>query len=848
MEASKYKIDLKIGTNPWEDVSDIVSYSNANHKENFMNSNKKYTPDTVDFSLIETFDELNDPLSPRYNNSFIERIKNIGEQLIDVRVRDENQLYFYGPLEEKQLIRLEPEYKRIRLKATDFIMSLNKPITEDFKFINNSLAEIATTICNNVSAHPTRFPLKMQQQIKKEFFVTRKIDEKKDSVLNILDTFLYEYGFVLRGIYEGLGYYIGAGSYRNREDTPSINISKDDIHVGSINYKKGENKEVKLYKTNYKIIKKPSRPIILYANGLSEDITIKAENLWPENGDSKIQYQEYSVVHRDNFQKIPDNLGVNNDLNWGTITKKSEVVWAENQRVFFWWHVGNRPFIYREEHYPTKSRVILAPEASENTTTALEYRVIGDTTVIGIPPGCSERQSGDRDDSGEITSSLRNYYGKWTPTKFYYTPEWYSTRVEATAASEVSGLHRRCTGSPVRFQTPVFETRRVQKVCCDSVFRDFYIRGDAWVSTGEGTVFSGYLGSGDSLQFEIKEITIEDSLEGDTGDSTGDSGYIRNSFVKKINYHFFPDDIRDIDDITNYYMFSGNGTLVKVDEFIPVGDTTKFEKEADETFRVKTDGEIEVIDRFGYVVKRYKTGLIKFKWVEGLYEPNWVRRFVIFGTLDWQRYETLDPYPIYDKPRNQNNDVGSGTRVIFFKTNQQIEEEVVETSFLYNPEDASDFVQGLLNDALVDNTEFSYRGFTEEFYPSIIHPGIGSFVNINLPEWDIHNEKFLVVSYERNLDSVEGKTARVELKRVKRFIDGEIYPDIQKIFPDAVFTHWEPEEVIDRIYAYSDTNGVRPDQRPLNNWRYKRPGIRRNLKWNSDQIDLENQRNREITS
>ena len=847
MDASKYKIDLKIGTDPWEDISDIVSYQNASHKENFMNSNKKYTPDTVDFSMIETLDELNDPLSPRYNNSFIERIKNIGEQLIDVRVRDENQLYFYGPLEEKQLIRIEPEYKRIRLKAKDFVMSLNKPLTEDFKFLNNSLAQIATSICNNVSAHPTRFPLKMQQQIKKEFFVTRKLDGKKESVLDILDTFLYEYGFVLRGVYEGLGYYIGAGSYRYREDTPLINVGEDDIKVGSINYNKGENKEVKLFKTNFKIVKKTSKPIILYADLIREDTKIAADEFWPADGDSKIQYQEHTVLHRDNIPKFPDDVDLNDDLNWGTITKKSEILWSENHTVSYWWHAGNRPFTYLREHYPTKSRVLIAVQASEETHSAPEYRVIGDTLVTGIPPGCSERQEGDRDDSNEPTS-LRNYYGKWTPTSFSYTSEWFPTRIEATAAAEVSGGQRRCTGRPVRYHVPVFEQRNARRPCCDSIFRDFYIRGDAWVGTGEGTVISGYLGTGDSLEFEIKKISVEDVLENDFGDSTGDTGYSRNQFIKKVNYHFFPEDIRGIENVEGYFMFSQNGTLVKIDDYIAVGDTTKFEKEPDETFRVKTDGEIEVIDRLGHVVRRHQTGLVKFKWVEGLYEPNWVPRTVIYGTAPHQNYETQDPYPMYDKPRNQNNNIGTGTRVIFFKTNQQIEEEIIETSFLYNPQDASDFVQGLLNDASVDNAEFSYRGFTEEFYPSIIHPGIGSYVNINLPEWDIHNEIFLVVSYERDLDSVEGKTARVELKRVKRFIDGQIYPDIKKIFPDADFTHWNPEEIVDRIYAYSDTNGVRPDQRPLNSWKYKKPGIRRNLKWNSDQIDLENQRNREITS
>ena len=853
MDASKYKIDLKIGTNPWEDVSDIVSYKNAEHKEVFMNSNKKYTPDTVDFSLIETLDELNDPLSPRYNNSYIERIKNIGEQLIDVRVRDENKLYFYGPLEEKQLIRIEPEYKRIRLKSKDFVMSLNKPLTEDLKFINNSLAQIATGICNNVSTHPTRFPLKMQQQIKEEFFVLRKLDEKKDSVLDILDNFLYEYGFVLRGIYEGLGYYISAGSYRDRGDVPSINITKDDIHVGSINYKKGEKKEVKLFKTNYKIIKKPNKPLVLYANLIRERTKIPVGNFWPLNGDSVIQYQEHTVLHKDNIPKSPDDITyLNNDLNWGTITKDSEVIWSENHTIFYVHDAGNRPFTYLREHYPKKSRILIAPQGSETTHHTIEYRVIGDTLVTGIPPGCSERQSGDRDDSG-LPTSLQNYYGKWTPTRFYYTSEWFSTKIEATARAEVSGGQRRCLGRPVYYFVPIFEERQVRRPCCDSYIRDFFIRGDAWVSTGEGTVFSGYLGSGDSLQFEIKKITVEDTLENDPGDSTADPGYSRNQFIKQINYHFFPEDIRGVQNIEGYYMFSENGTLVKIDEFIPLGDTTKFEKKPNETFTVRSDGVIEVkVPGLPHeprqIIKTYETGIAKFKWVEGLYEPNWVQRTVVYGTAPQQTYVTQDPYPLYDKPRNKNNDIGSGTRVIFFKTNQQIEEEVIETSFLYNNRDASDFVQGLLNDSSVDNAEFSYRGFTEEFYPSIIHPGIGSFVNVNLPEWDIHNERFLVVSYERNLDSVEGKTARIELKRVRRFFDGQIYPDIKKIFPDATFSQWDPDEVIDRIYAYTATNGVKPEQRPLNSWKYKKPGIRRNLKWNSEQIDLKNQRNREITS
>ena len=739
-----FYLDLKIGDDDWlrltagDSISfenSWVSINNATIENIFMNSKKQYAPDILKFDIISLAGDT---------HSLVNKIKNTEE--INVRVFEDRNMVFYGSIENKRTLRINRNHLTYRMKAKDFISALDKPSPSDWNFRNENLDAIASALCSSVTSINTAFHNDMALKTIPHFFATNISDTgERDSILKILDNFLYEYGFVLRANYIGTGYYIGSGSYRDRFDTHSTNLTAKDIYQGRVHYKGDEKKETKLFKTNYRIVSNTKvNDILLYADAIGgwHNIVVPAGGLYPEDGDSKIQWFEHTVIHRDTFEKSPDEINLNNKLQWGTITKNAEVLWSDNHTITYSEPpASGYPEIIIRDHFPTRSRVVwrVRPD-SIRTVVGLDYRVIGDTLVRGIPPGCSLRKPTDRDDSGEPTS-LQNFYGKWTPTRFYYTREFYPTRREATAASEVSAGQRRCTGREELYWVPVFETRRARKLIGDAKLSDINIRGDAWISIGQGTTVAGFLGGDLSTKFDIKNIWA--------GDSTDSNGNI----IKKISYQFF--DTPEIDGKFNgWYMLTENGTLTKIS-------------------RYKGTPAPPVPDRWGYVPAVPPGKVVEFQWTEGLYPPNWITRRGVLGN---QPYVTEDPLPILDK---------IGTEVVFFQPNQAIKQEIVETSFLYNIDDASDFVQGLLNDSLVNNAELTYEGYADNFYPSVKHPGVGEYVNVNLPEYEIHNERFIVNRYEFNLNKEENPKVGVDLRRTKRFEPGKKYPDIVRIFPSC---------------------------------------------------------------
>ena len=93
----------------------------------------------------------------------------------------------------------------------------------------------------------------------------------------------------------------------------------------------------------------------------------------------------------------------------------------------------------------------------------------------------------------------------------------------------------------------------------------------------------------------------------------------------------------------------------------------------------------------------------------------------------------------------------------------------------------------------MNNAELTYEGYADNFYPSVKHPGVGEYVNVNLPEYEIHNERFIVNRYEFNLNKEENPKVGVDLRRTKRFEPGKKYPDIVKIFPAGNIGVWDAQ-------------------------------------------------------
>ena len=257
-------------------------------------------------------------------------------------------------------------------------------------------------------------------------------------------------------------------------------------------------------------------------------------------------------------------------------------------------------------------------------------------------------------------------------------------------------------------------------------------------------------------------------------------------------------------------MLTENSTLVKISNYI--GDTTP------------------PLDRWGFPSHpQQREGVVEFAWEEDLFPA----RFVDNPTTQ------PDPIPLFDK---------RGTKAIFLPPGEVIEKEKIETSFIYTHDDASDFVQGILNNVTVDNTVFSYRGYISGRFGEKKHPGIGEYIDLRVPDIKVNNERFIVTQYKIHLDEENNPTAEITLRKTKRWVPEKKYPDLQEFFPDLPAEHFNPSPVEDRLYIYTDSAGVHPLARPDPNWPFRLPQVVRGQSWRINQSEYDNRWNRRKTT
>ena len=843
---------------PWIDVTKKVPPKSAQITETRANKKNRYVPDVLKFNILETT-----KAPARVTYDIIPKIKEATTP-IRVRVFDNGALYFFGTIKDKKSLQIMPNHQVYKLEAFDFIKDLDIINKTFWSFKNETLSNIVGNIIRGDDDSPTSnissfFPPEMNTK-RVNFYAT----DQTSTLLKIINNFLFEYGFVLIAKYFGNTPVVSAVSYW---DKGAVATRIDDKNIrGKITYKKNTLKQVKLFKTNFRILGE-LKNILLYAEGIGNRIEVQPGNFWPENGDSEIQFQEYTIFHKDNLEKSPGPFNPNSKLDWGTINKNSEIIYASNQRVNYWPAIAlgyDDLFIHTEEHYPTHSRVLLAKRVNR-IYLGKEYRVVNQRFVTKQPPGCSEfltreefikqnpryvvteviskeeflkrnpqykkreralRELGlsDLPNSFPVNSEgdlvldswiddrleLHNSnLGKYTPTRFFYTKEFYPTKARAIEASAVEGIERRCSGSPIRVPEPIFEERDVKKVGDTGWFDNFTIHGDAVVSTSQGTTTAGLFDFGDSQEGDslARVFTINSIGIGDSTDSIGRP-------ITIMGYQFY-DTPTKTGILNGYHMLTENGTYVKISNYI--GDTTPPQ------------------DRWGFPVHpQQKEGVVEFQYVEGLMPVTIKDRRVVFGG---KAGRIQAPVPIYDK---------KGTKAVFIRTGEPVEEQIEETSFLYNKQDASNFVQGVLNEASVGNSVFSYEGYAVPIPSKIIHPRIGEYVVVDLPTHGVNNERFVVNKYIRKLDDINYKTAKIELKRTLRFDEGKVYSNSTVFFPSL--PQYDPEPTQDTVYAYTESNGMDPRDVANPSAPFGNPGAVRAIQWWTAQSEYYNRQNREVDS
>ena len=756
-----FSVRIKIGTE-WIDLTaqgkEKVQARTALLDFRLMNNNRQYLPDRFRFDIIE-------------ENSAIDVIQKIDEYdgVIDVAVYKDNSLYFYGFIDSEKNLEKFPEYQRFRLRANDYCQILDVSSRRTWRFVNETLENIAVNLCNHVGAN-SYFPVSMRNKRIPWFFAT----EVEDSILDILNNFLYEYGYVLTAKNINNTPVISAISYRDRESTNATEITANDFQ-GRVRRVFRDETDTKLYKANYRIIRKLNN-VLLYADGLTGVIEIPAGGFHPENGDTNVQFQEYIIWHRDNFDKTPVNLNFNTKLDWGTITKDSEVIYAENQKLS-WYHItGGRPFVFIEEHYPTHSRIVFGNKVLR-TYLGDDYRVVGQRVVRRIPPGCTK---------GDPT-------GTWLQVHYHYTRDFYETKAKAVDASHVEGRRQNCTGDSVNFHEAIFETRKARKYGDLARINHITIYGDAFVSVGLGSAYAGVFNR--TRNYTINNITV--------GDSTDALGVP----IHVMNYQFV-DTPTQTGVLNGWTMLTENGTIARISQYI--GDT------------------VVPLDRLGQPTgPPVPAGVAKFEYTENIFPTRW--QDSPLGAR---------PLPIYDK---------RGTKAVFIPPGEVITEEEEETSFLYTHEDASDFVQGILNDARAGNIDFTYEGYAIPILGSKVHPFVGEYVDLNAPEFQLNNERFIVLRYRIRLDTEAAPTVRIVLRRTQKWEPQKTYPDLRIFFPDRALNQWDPEPTVDRMFAYTQSGGLLPQQFPDPKRPYGQQGVRGNINWYNHRSEWHNQQNREVS-
>ena len=552
--------NVRLKLEEWIDVKVKVDFQ---IEKNMSNSKNRYVPDTANFQLQNV-----------RNVGLIDKIR-LYQNSIEVGVYKENgDLFWYGVINQKdKKLKIRRNISTYSFTAKDYVETLKVPNTQYWKRTNTSISSIANDLCQFAGATFVAPP--RMDKIKDYFFVT----DLKENIFKILDNFLYEHGWVIATRYFGPNPVISAFSYWDRENTPSTIITSKDIYEKSgVNEQVKNPKEIKLFKTNYRVIKNFTN-IILHLDGVTEPIEIEAGGFYPEGGDTKPQYQKYTILHPENFPKAPDTFPLNEKLKWGTITKDAEIVYASNQITGFNNVSPNTsdPYIYINEHKPDESRVVIAKNV-DFYRKGEEFRVIGDTRVRKLPPGCSEiidRQDFLRENPqyviaknfGDISDKERkevidylhrnrlvgdskpgierlintggiviaginnrgepivdqwiidriiahnNNLGKYTPTVFHRTSEWYKTKPEALDAAKVEFEERPCSGDSRPVAEPVFEERDTRIAEANAKISNFTITGDAVISVGIGTSSAGLFNRvgdslGDSLFDRTREYTI----------------------------------------------------------------------------------------------------------------------------------------------------------------------------------------------------------------------------------------------------------------------------------------------------------------------------------------------------
>ena len=240
------------------------------------------------------------------------------------------------------------------------------------------------------------------------------------------------------------------------------------------------------------------------------------------------------------------------------------------------------------------------------------------------------------------------------------------------------------------------------------------------------------------------------------------------------------------------------------------------------------------VDRWGFqeIPPGYVPGLVEFKYTDGLMPVSFIERGSNFGGIP---HRFSYPVPLFDK---------RGTKAVFIPPSTPLEEKIEETSFLYNNEDTSEFIQGFLKNAQVGNTEIKYKGYVRELPGKKIHPDIGSFVDLQIPEFYIKDERCIVIKYKLSLDTKNKPMVDIVLKRIKKWEPGITYPDLRYFFPNLNVQNWDPTPSEETLYSYSNAAGVHPLAVPLRSWPYLYGGVRRNRGWTPVQDPRRNLQNR----
>ena len=820
---------LRLKFDSWIDITNYNRARNVRIIKKRTNRDNKYESDILQFNIFEEEVDLIDKIR-KYNGPIL------------VSVYRGNDLHFYGTLKDKKELKIHysfTEYKK--LEAYDFVKGLDVKNTTYWNFENTSLANICKALCDHVGL-ASFFPPEMNK-IKDHFFVT----DQKSSILKILNNFLYEYGFVLRAHYFGGTPVVSVFSYRHRQNQPVTTITEKDI-TGEVEHKTDEKKQIKIFKTNYRIIRRREN-FLLFADAINEPIWIQAGDFWPEEGDSKEEFQEYTIFHKDNFETSPLWFDPNSKMNWGTITKNSQVIYAENQRVSYYpFTTLDDIYIYLEEHHPDKSRIVLAKKVNR-IYLGSEYRVVDQTPIR-------------RTCSGNEKIKIKSYQ---------YTREFFPTQKEAQEAALVTDKETDCTGQPYTTFEPVFESRTARKAGNAGRFSNLRITGDAWISVGNGTAYSSVFTKVDDenlVDEQSREYTINNITAGDSVDSLGRP-------ITVMAYQFQDTPI-NFNVLEGWHILTENGTYAKISNYI--GDTSW-------------------TDRWGFSYSnKDRNGVVEFQYVEGLFPHTWedITKYGVSSSYTYRetpctqnitgRLTAYSAPVIYDSfaEARANSQIDSdfqafcsipagdsvgvarvpisaspvqttatlrypkplldkrGTKAIFIPPGERIKEQVEESSFLYNHQDASDFVQGILNDIRVGNGTVKYRG------EAATHPDIGEYVDLDLPKYRFNNERYVVNKYTIFLDQKNNPKVEVELKRTKAWVPDVEYPDLIEFFPESANITY-PEPVEENLYAYGNANGVFPLDLPKNTVPYGNSQSTNNINWKQIPNQNYNRQNREVT-